>query len=185
MATALIAVPAPAGAAPTPVTEALVEQLLTARTRIATLAEAFASDSRDRQTRARRELAGQVAAALAAAADPPDLKLVDQLAARSLAWSEQLERDQRSHERLNELKEVIHERIRELKGDDPALLVKVLERQRAKLEADLASQSGRSVVLTKAIKAIVDELAKLAGQQGGTYHAAPVASAKKRAARRV
>lgn len=177
MVTALTAVPA--AAATGSVSEALVEQLLAARVKIAALAAAFDRDRTQRLERAQRELAEQVAPVLAATADPPDLKLVDQLAARSLAVAELAERDQRTRERLAQVRDMIHKRIDELKASDPALLVKVLQRQRERLEAELALHEGREEELAQAIECIADELAKL--EDNG---AAAPAAAKKRGGRK-
>lgn len=180
MATALTAVPA-AAAAPGSVSEALVEQLLAARVKIAALADAFDRDRAQRLVRAQRDLAEQVAPVLAAAVDPPDLKLVDQLATRSLPVADLAERDQRNRERLAQVQEMIGKRIEELKASDPALLVKVLQRQREKLEAELALHEGHEEALTEAIECIAEELDELTGS--GSASAAP-AAAKKRGARK-
>ena len=177
MATALTAVPA----TPTTgsVSEALVAQLLAARVRIAALAEAFERDRAERLLRAQRELAEQVAPVLAAVANPPDLKLVDQLAARALVVADLAERDRRNRDGLAQVQGMVHTRIEELKASDPALLVKVLQRQRETLEAELALHEGREEELAQAIAHIVDELDTLTG--GAT---AVPATAKKRGARK-
>lgn len=180
MATALIAVPAAATTGS--ISEALVEQLLVARAKIAALANAFDRDRGQRLVRAQRELAEQVAPVLAAAADPPDLKLVDQLATRSLTVAELAERDRLNRERLAQVQEMIHKRIDELKASDSALLVKVLQRQRAKLEAELALHEGQEEELAKAIEGIAEEIEVLTSG-GGSSHAAQ-ATARKRGARK-
>lgn len=177
MVTALTAVPAAATTGS--VSETLVEQLLAARVKIAALAQAFDRDRAQRLVRAQRELAEQVAPVLAAAADPPDLKLVDQLATRSLAVTDLAERDRHNRERLAQVQEMIHMRIEELKGSDLALLVRVLQRQREKLMAELALHEGREEELAQAIEFIADELAALTGS--GT---AAQATARKRGARK-
>lgn len=174
MATALIAVPAAATAGS--VSEALVEQLLAARVKIAALGIAFDRDRAQRLVRAQRELAEQVAPVLAAAADPPDLKLVDQLATRSIAVADLAERDQRNRDRLAQVQDMIRNRIDELKASDQPLLVKVLRRQREKLEAELALHEGHEEDLAKAIAGIAEEIDVLTGSGGYV--------AKKRGARK-
>src|SRR5512147_3197633 len=159
MATALTAVPAAATTGS--VSELLVEQLLAARGKIAALAAAFDRDRAQRLVRVQRELAEQVAPVLAAAAEPLDLKLVDQLATRSLAVADLAERDQRNRDRLTEVQEMIRRRVDELKVSDRALLVKVLERQRKMLEDELELHEGRERELAQAIECIAEELAEL------------------------
>jgi hypothetical protein len=177
MVTALTAVLAAATAGS--VSETLVEQLLAARVKIAALAQAFDRDRAQRLVRAQRELAEQVAPVLAAAADPPDLKLVDQLSTRSITVADLAERDQGNRDRLAQVQKMIHTRIEELKASEPALLVKVLERQRKKLEAELALHEGREEELARAIERIADEIAALTAS--GT---AAQVTASKRGARK-
>ncbi len=177
MATALTAVPT--DATTRSVSEALVEQLLAARVNIAALATTFDRDRAQRLVRAQRELADQVAPVLATVADPPDLKLVDQLATRSIIVADLAERDQRNRDRLAQVQEMIDKRIDELKASDPALLVKVLRQQREQLEAELALHEGHEEELAQAIERIADELDKL---EGGSP--AALGASKKRGARK-
>jgi vacuolar-type H+-ATPase subunit I/STV1 len=181
MATALTAVPAAATTGS--VSEALVEQLLAARVKIAALAGAFDRDRAQRLARAQRELAEQVAPVLVAAAEPLDLKLVDQLATRAVALADLAERDQGNRDRLARVQETIHKRIDELKASDRALLVKVLERQRKKLEDELALHEGREGELAQAIECIAEEIAELTNV-GSAVQAAARSPAKKRGARK-
>jgi undecaprenyl pyrophosphate synthase len=174
MATALTAVPTTPSAAS--VSEALLEQLIAARVKIGALIVAFERDARQRSERAQRELADQVAPVLAAAPEPPDVRLVDALATRLSPLIEMNERDERHGERLEQVKSLLDARIEELKKSpaDRALMVKVLKAQRDKLETELARNDGRRAELAAAIARIGEELKALDG--GST-------AAKKRARR--
>jgi hypothetical protein len=169
MATTLTTVTPTAVAATAAVSEALVEQLLAARVKIAALAEAFDRDRAQRLLRAQRELAEQVAPILAAAPEPLDLKLVDQFATRSITVADTDERDLRNRERLGQVQQMIRKRIDELKASDQDLLIKVLRRQREKLEAELALHVGREEQLAKEIASIAGEIDDLTGGGGGGY----------------
>lgn len=181
MATALTAVPAPT--APGSIPQALVEHLISARVKIAALADAFDRDRAQRLLRAQQELVDQVAPVLAAMADTIDLKLVDQIATRSVPVMDLAERDQRNRDRLALVQHMIRQRIDGLKVSDPTLLVKALQRQRAGLEAELALHEGHEEELAQAIECIADELARLTGKPQVAQVATTKRSARKAPAR--
>lgn len=154
-------------------TEATIQQLLGARTKIARRALALLQELQQRTERDRREFTDQAAQQIHAAPADFGAGVFEPLAARLKALDEADAKTTAHVEALRRTGELIQARIEDLKNSpDRELLAQELERERQWLDKQRSERQDESELLTKMIDRIGTDLDEIAAATAASCAAA-------------
>lgn len=149
----------PASATTGVVTEATIQQLLDARTKIARRAGSLDRELKQRSARDRRDFAEQAAQQLASAAPDFDARTADPLMAKLKALDDAAAKDAATLEALRRTAVAIEDRIEEIKDSpDRELLAAALERERRRLDQERVERQEDADLLALMIEQIQSDL---------------------------
>lgn len=140
-------------------TEASIQQLLAARTKIARRAVALDQDLQQRAARDRRDFTEQAAQQVVAAPADFDARVVDGLAARLATLDDNDAKNAATIEALRRTAELIEARLDDIKNSpDRDLLARGLERERQRLDQERAERQDDADLLARMIERIQTDL---------------------------
>lgn len=141
------------------VTEATIQQLLDARTKIARRAGSLDRELKQRNARDRRDFAEQAAQQLASAPPDFDARTADPLVAKLKALDDAAAKDAATLEALRRTAEAIEDRLEEIKDSpDRELLGAALERERQRLDQERVERQEDADLLALMIEQIQTDL---------------------------